>query len=59
MRDPIRDSILRSNVNTVLALMFVGTFAFGAGLIIWHTALGTDPVEQAFAKTIVAETQVP
>jgi hypothetical protein len=37
---------LRSNINSVIALMFVGTFALMCGLLVWHATFNTDPVEQ-------------
>lgn len=52
------ESILRSKVNAFLAAVFVGSFALGAILLVWSTALGHNPLADAFAKIIVSENQL-
>lgn len=32
-------------MNLFLSLFFVGSFALGAGLILWHAAFDINPVE--------------
>jgi hypothetical protein len=48
--------IFRSWVNPFISLMFVGSFAFGAFLIVYDTAFGNNPVADAFAAAIERET---
>lgn len=52
----LRDSIWQSRVNSFLGILFIGSFAFGAGLLIWHAAYGENPVANAFAAEMAAET---
>ena len=47
-------NIFRSSVNSYISLVFVGVFAFAAGLMIWHAASGDNPVEDAFIATLPA-----
>ena len=54
----MRDSIWRSKVRSLIGIMFIGSFALGAGLIIWHAASGKNPVEEAFTLEIANETQL-
>ena len=52
-------TILGSWVNPVISLLFVGSFALGAGLIIWHTAFGENPIANVMAAQIERETILP
>jgi hypothetical protein len=52
-------SILQSNVNGLLSLVFVGVFALGALLVVCQNVFGENPVEHAMAAYIMAETQLP
>jgi hypothetical protein len=45
-------SIFKSKVSGFLSLIFVGTFALGAGLIIWHAAFGENPLANAMASQL-------
>lgn len=45
-------SLMQSNVNSFIALLFVGTVAFAAGLLIWHVATGINPIEKAIASQL-------
>jgi len=47
-------SILRSNVNGFLALVFVGSITLGAWLVIWHSAFGENPIANAMAAHITS-----
>jgi hypothetical protein len=53
MRDPIQDSIWRSNINTYLSILFIAAFACGAMLIIWHVAYGENPLANVMALYLV------
>jgi len=48
-------SMLRSNINGFLALLFVGTFSLGASLIIWHAAFGENPIADVMASQITSQ----
>jgi len=50
--DDFKHEILLSNVNTLLGTIFVASFAFGAGLLIWNAAFGTNPLEKALYAEI-------
>lgn len=45
----------RSNINSVIALMFVGSFALMCGLLVWHNVFNTDPVEKLFLSAITTD----
>ncbi len=45
-------TFLRSNINSFIALMFVGAVALGAGLMVWKAATGMNPVEKAIASQL-------
>jgi hypothetical protein len=47
----------RQNVNSLIALVFVGFFALGAGMLIWHSAFGKDPVIDGLASVIAPQMQ--
>lgn len=55
----LRGDILHSKVNAWLGILLIGSFVLGAGLIVWHMAFGADPLTDAFAAEIAAETQTP
>lgn len=46
-------SFLQSQVNAFIALVFVGTCAFGAGLIIVNVAYSTNPLTEVMASYLV------
>lgn len=48
----IKHEVLLSDVGTFVGLLFVGSFALGAGLIIWHAAFGNNPLEAVLLSTI-------
>lgn len=52
-------SVFKSWVNPVISLLFVGSFALGAFLIIYKVAFGENPVANAMASAIERETQLP
>ncbi len=39
-------SIFRSKISSVIALLFVGVYAFGVWLIIWHAIFNNNPILQ-------------
>lgn len=47
--------IFRSWVNPFLSILFVGSFALGAFLIVYDTAFGQNPVANAFASVVTQE----
>ena len=51
--------ILSASVNSFVGILFVASFALGAGLLIWDTAFDRNPVSDAFAAIIISETQLP
>ena len=59
MLGPTRESIWQSRVNSFIGLLFVGTCALWAATFVLRVTWGIDPLAQAFAATIQAETTVP
>jgi len=55
----IKSSIWKSRVNSGIGIMFLGTCALWAGLVIVRAAWGVNPVETAFAMAMTQETQAP
>ncbi len=51
--------VFRSWVNPLISLIFVGSFALGAFLIIYDTAFGKNPVAEALAATIEQSAVLP
>lgn len=49
-------SVFQSWISPALSLMFVGSFALGAGLIIWNVAFGQNPLANAMATAIEQRT---
>jgi hypothetical protein len=45
-------SFMRSEINALLALVFVGSFTLGAALIIWHAATNTNPLADALVPLV-------
>jgi len=52
MIDPIRESIWRSNVNSWLGTLFLGSVALFASIVIWEAGFGANPLVQAFEATV-------
>jgi|GEM_PF-2684921 len=44
---------IHQNINSFLALTFVGSFALCVGLIVWQAALGTNPIADFIVQTEV------
>lgn len=40
----------RDNINSYIALVFVGSFALAIGLIVWHAAVGNNPIADFIAQ---------
>jgi hypothetical protein len=51
--------IFRSWVNPFISLLFVGSFALGAFLIVYNVAFGKNPIADTFAAAIERETTLP
>lgn len=49
---------LKSNINSVIALMFVGSFALMCGLMVWNSAFGENPVEKIFLAAAAKEVEL-
>jgi len=45
----------RGNISSFLALLFVGSFALGAGLLIWRAAFDTNPIADSLAQMIYVD----
>ena len=41
---------MNSQINGFLALVFVGSFTLGAGLILWHAAYNANPLADLLAS---------
>ena len=48
---------VNQNVGSVVGCALVGTIALMFGLMIWQAAVGTNPIESAFAQTLYSEKQ--
>ena len=53
----MKESIWKSNVNGFLSLVCVGCVALGAWLVILHVAFGADPIANAMAAQMSANSQ--
>jgi len=56
MKNPFLKEILLSNINSFLGMLLLSSVALGAGLTIWQTAFGHNPLTTAFAAVIAVET---
>lgn len=43
-----------SNINSILALMFVGVFSVGAWLVIWDATYDVNPVADLMVGSVVS-----
>jgi hypothetical protein len=41
---------LKENINSFIAFAFIGAYALGVGLVLWHAVLGTNPIATALAR---------
>ncbi len=57
--DPIGQSVLRSNINTLIGLALVASCALWAATVITRAAWGINPIASAFAAAIDRETTLP
>ena len=48
-------NIWSSQVNLFLSLLFVGSFTFGAGLILWHAYFGNNPIVDILTASLSTE----
>jgi hypothetical protein len=53
------NTIWSSQVNLFLSVLFVGSFALGAWLIIWQAVSGHNPIADALYTEMQTETQTP
>jgi hypothetical protein len=59
MIESLRGSIWQSKVRSGLGILFLGTCALWAAVIIIQTAWGVNPIAQAFAKALDREVTEP
>lgn len=52
-------NLLKSRINTVIGSLFLASWAFGCGLVVWHTSFDSDPVEHAFVRALSITTELP
>jgi hypothetical protein len=57
MKNPFLKEILLSNVNSFLGMLLLSSVALGAGLTIWQTAFGHNPLTTVFAAVVTVEVQ--
>lgn len=57
MKNPFLKEILLSNINSFLGILLLSSVALGAGLTIWQTAFGHNPLTTAFAAVVTVEVQ--
>ncbi len=55
MKNPFLKEILLSNVNSFLGMLLLSSVALGAGLTIWQTAFGHNPLTTAFLSAVAVE----
>lgn len=48
----MQGEILSARVNGIIASCFVGAFALGASLLIWHAVNGVNPVADALTPLV-------
>lgn len=46
----MKGDILKARINSFVGILFVGSFALLAGIIIWQVAFNENPLVQAFEK---------
>ncbi|MDQ5955651.1 MAG: hypothetical protein QG621_655 [Patescibacteria group bacterium] len=46
-------SIVHQNINSLVALVFVASFAGGVALIIWHACIGNNPIADFLVQTSI------
>lgn len=47
-----------TNINSYIALVFVGSFALGIGLIVWHASTGNNPIADFIAQSTLMQSQL-
>lgn len=50
---PSEAHVLKENISTMLGSLLLGSVALWAGITIWQTATGTNPITKAFAAVLV------
>ena len=45
----MKEDILKTRVNSIIGIFFVGSCALVASLLIWQTAHGYNPLERVFS----------
>ncbi len=47
-----------TNINSYIALLFVGSFALGVGLVVWQAAVGDNPIADFMVKSAALQVLV-
>ena len=47
-----------TNINSFVALVFVACFALGIGLVVWHAAVGNNPIADFLTQAQVSKALV-
>ena len=53
MKNYFLKEVLLSDINSFLGILLLSSVALGAGLTIWQTAFGHNPLTTAFASVVV------
>ncbi len=51
----LKEEILKAKVNSFIGIVFVGSFALWAGIIIWQTAFEENPLVNTFLSYAALE----
>lgn len=49
---PIKQSLFNERVNSFLGIMFLGSFALWASMLIWNATSGDTPIDHALTRII-------
>ena len=59
MFEPIRESLWKSRVNTLIGSIFLSSVALWAGIVIVEASWGVNPVVEAFSAAMEERTVLP
>jgi len=59
MMSPFQAEILKENINSWVGMVFIASCALGAGLLIWHTTYGENPLANALAVPLEQQFSTP
>ncbi len=52
-----KQAIFQSRVNTILGLLFIGSWSLGCGLILWQASFDENPLSNVFASAMSSDMQ--